>query len=49
MSHQQNIGNFKYAGECWCLDAEEVNMYDFPRDAEGKAMPYLRYWVIQFA
>lgn len=34
------IGNFKNAGKTWCADAEEVNMYDFPSDADGKATPY---------
>jgi hypothetical protein len=34
------VGNFKNAGECWCVVPEEVNMYDFPSDAEGKAIPY---------
>ncbi len=34
------VGNFKNAGEAWCVTAEEVNMYDFPSDSEGKATPY---------
>lgn len=34
------IGNFKNAGEAWCVEPEEVNMYDFPSDSEGKAIPY---------
>jgi Rhodopirellula transposase DDE domain len=34
------VGNFKNAGECWCVVPEEVNMYDFPSDATGKATPY---------
>ena len=34
------IGNFKNAGEVWCVDPEEVNMYDFPSDSEGRATPY---------
>jgi len=34
------IGDFKNPGKCWCIDAEEVNVYDFPSDAKGKATPY---------
>ena len=34
------IGNFKNAGRIWCQQAEQVNLYDFPSDAEGKAVPY---------
>jgi hypothetical protein len=34
------IGNFKNAGRTWCREAEEVNVYDFPQDAVGKAIPY---------
>lgn len=34
------IGNFKNAGVSWCLQPEEVNMYDFPSDSEGRATPY---------
>ncbi len=37
------VGNFKNAGECWCVVPEEVNMYDFPSDATGKATPYGLY------
>jgi hypothetical protein len=33
-------GNFKNAGQCWCVAPEEVNMYDFPSGAEGKGTPY---------
>jgi hypothetical protein len=29
------IGNFKNPGAVWCLRPEEVNVYDFLKDAEG--------------
>ena len=31
------IGNFKNKGKTWCLEPEEVNMYDFPSDSKGRA------------
>lgn len=34
------IGNFKNAGARYCRKADEVNTYDFPSEAEGKAIPY---------
>jgi hypothetical protein len=34
------IGNFKNAGQTWCLKAEAVNDHDFAQDALGKAVPY---------
>ena len=34
------IGNFKNAGATWCLRPEEVNVYDFLKDAECRATPY---------
>ncbi len=34
------IGNFKNAGATWCLEPEEVNVYDFLSDAECRATPY---------
>jgi hypothetical protein len=34
------IGNFKNAGQTWCVEAEEVNCHDFPQDASGRAAPY---------
>jgi hypothetical protein len=34
------IGNFKNAGSGWCLEPEEVNVYDFLSDAECRATPY---------
>ncbi len=34
------IGNFKNAGEIWCQDPEEVNVYDFLSDAVCRAVPY---------
>jgi len=33
------IGNFKNAGAVWCDEPEEVNVYDFPTDAECRATP----------
>lgn len=34
------IGNFKNSGRTWYREAEEVNVYDFPEDALGRAVPY---------
>ena len=34
------IGNFKNSVRTWCRQAEEVNVYDFPQDAVGQAIPY---------
>jgi hypothetical protein len=34
------IGNFKNAGQRWCLSAEVVNAHDFEHEAFGKAVPY---------
>jgi len=34
------IGNFKNAGQCWCREAEAVNVHDFATGATGKAVPY---------
>jgi hypothetical protein len=34
------IGNFKNAGQDWCLEAESVNDHDFKGEALGKAVPY---------
>lgn len=34
------IGNFKNAGQRWCLAAELVNEHDFEQDALGKGVPY---------
>ncbi len=34
------VGNFKNAGASWCLEPEEVNVYDFLSDAECRATPY---------
>jgi hypothetical protein len=31
------IGNFKNNGKTWCLEPEEVNMYDFPSDSQGRS------------
>jgi hypothetical protein len=34
------IGNFKNPGQIWCQEPEVVNIYDFPQDAIGRAIPY---------
>ena len=34
------IGNFKNAGRAWRRQPRDVNMYDFPSEARGKALPY---------
>lgn len=34
------IGNFKNAGQTWCLEAEVVYDHDFASQAQGKAAPY---------
>ena len=34
------IGLFKNGKAQWCEEAESVNAYDFPSDAEGKGTPY---------
>jgi len=34
------IGNFKNNGALWGDEPNEVNMYDFPSDAECRAIPY---------
>jgi hypothetical protein len=34
------IGNFKNAGASWCLEPEEVHVYDFLSNAECRATPY---------
>jgi hypothetical protein len=34
------IGQFKNPGQTWCQEAEKVNDHDFPKDAEGRAVPY---------
>jgi hypothetical protein len=34
------IGNFKNPGAVWCLEPEEVNVYDFLSDAVCRATPY---------
>ncbi len=40
------IGDFKNAGASWCLQPEEVNVYDFHSDADGRATPYGIYDVL---
>ena len=37
------VGNFKNAGQIWCLQAEEVSVHDFLSQGEGKAVPYGLY------
>jgi hypothetical protein len=37
------VGNFKNAGQIWCEEALDVNVHDFPSQAEGKAVPYGLY------
>jgi len=34
------IWNFKNVGLSWCKEPEYVNVYDFPKDALGRAIPY---------
>ncbi len=34
------IGNFKNSGTLWAKEADEVSVYDFPSDAECRAIPY---------
>lgn len=34
------IGNFKNSGARYCRQADDVNTYDFPSEADGKATPY---------
>lgn len=34
------IGNFKNKGRLWCQKPDEVSVYDFPGDAECRAIPY---------
>jgi len=37
---REEVGNFKNAGRAWRQARREVNMYDFPSLAQGKAIPY---------
>ena len=34
------IGNFKNAGQSWCLEAEVVNDHDFETESQGRVTPY---------
>ncbi len=34
------IGNFKNTGRAWRRQPRDVNVYDFPSEADGKAIPY---------
>lgn len=40
------VGNFKNAGAIYCREAENVNVYDYPSDAEGKGAPYGIYDIL---
>ena len=40
------VGNFKNAGQLWCQEPEEVNVYDFLSDAICRAVPYGLYDVL---
>jgi hypothetical protein len=37
---KEQIGNFKNAGRTWGTEPEQVNVYDFPELADGRAVPY---------
>lgn len=41
------VGNFKNSGRAWRQARQEVNMYDFPNLAQGKAIPYGIYHIGQ--
>ncbi len=43
----ENIGNFKNSGQTWRQKRRDVNMYDFPSLAQGKAIPYGIYDIAQ--
>jgi Rhodopirellula transposase DDE domain len=45
LKKKELVGNFKNPGRSWCQEAEEVDAYDFPSDAEGIALPYGIYLV----
>lgn len=34
------MGNYKNPGRCWCKDADNVLVHDWPADAVGQAIPY---------
>ena len=38
--NRQLIGDFKNNGKTWRAAPEDVNMYDFPSDSQGKATPF---------
>jgi hypothetical protein len=40
------IGEFKNGGRAWGKEPEEVNVHDFPSQAQGRAVPYGVYDVI---
>ncbi len=40
------IGAFRNPGQVWCEQAQSVYMYDFPKDAQGQAVPYGIYDVL---
>jgi len=41
------VGAFKSQGRTWRRSAVNVNIYDFPSDADGVAIPYGIYDVTQ--
>ena len=43
----EKVGNFKNSGRVWSQKGRDVNMYDFPNLAKGKAIPYGIYDVGQ--
>ena len=40
---KERVGDFKNAGQVWCQEAPAVNVHDFPRQGQGKAVPYGLY------
>lgn len=34
------VGSFKNPGQIWCQEPVNVNIHDFPGDAQGRAVPY---------
>ncbi len=41
--NKELVGNFANDGASWCEQGEAVNTYDFPQDAECRAVPYGMY------
>lgn len=42
---KESVGNFRNPGRVWGPEVRQVNMYDFPSQASGKAIPYGSYEV----